>query len=157
MPGAGAQNGKGGPKVTRLCIKTVANVANVCREGGGHWNEPTTAESYTSWTRPWWASSVGSRYDATRICCWAPAPAEWRPQLPIDICRQWVKSLGTQVNGIPATLIIGKWRSCASKLVKVHSNGGGDATGTVVYTTKWQHLCRIIDDSCLSQACSVVI
>jgi len=45
MPGAGAQNGKGGPKVTRLCIKTVANV---CREGGTETNRqpqsPTQVE-----------------------------------------------------------------------------------------------------------------
>jgi len=36
-----------------------------------------------------WASSVGSQRDATRICCWAPAPAARRPQQSIDIsCPQ---------------------------------------------------------------------
>ena len=27
-----------------------------------------------------WVPFVGSQHDASRICCWVPAPAAWRPQ-----------------------------------------------------------------------------
>jgi len=42
-----------------------------------------TAHAQTSLN---WVTSVSSRHDATRICCWAPTPAERRLQLLIDIC-----------------------------------------------------------------------
>jgi len=43
-----------------------------------------------------------------------------------------VKCLGTQRNGVPAPLIIGKWRSsCTPKFVKMHRNGRRNAENGV--------------------------
>jgi len=65
---------------------------------------------------------------------WEPPP---RPDLAEGETRrgylQWLKCLGTQGNGVPSPLIIGKQRSCTSKFVNMYRNGSRNATGTVVY------------------------
>ena len=42
---------------------------------------------FTPLTSLCWASSIGSQHDATRICCWAPAPG-MPPLLTIDGTKQ---------------------------------------------------------------------
>ena len=44
-------------------------------------------------------------------------------QNSVNYHTQWLKCLGTQGSGVPAPLIIDKWRSCTYNVVKMHSNG----------------------------------
>jgi len=45
---------------------------------------------------------------------------------------QWLKCVGTQGNGVPAPLIVGRYCSCTSKFIMMHRNRRRNATGTAV-------------------------
>jgi len=61
-----------------------AREQNRTADQNAHWFKIAKLIRKLNRTSLCWASFLGSRHDATRICCWAPAPA-------VDVDRQLVR------------------------------------------------------------------
>ena len=88
----------------------------------------------------WGASSVGSQHDATRVCCWAPAPAAWRPQLSIDMCsrRRYHTCFGRwtiiSTHGRTTKLERPHWNALCWELTEHHTNWPSFAAANHIVT-----------------------